>query len=234
MVLPAAGLGSRMKSDVRKPLLRIDGRPILDRTIERFLATPGCAEIVVVVHPDDYADREFTRRLRADFGISKVVPGGTVRRVSVLAGLEATDSSLGIVLIHDAVRPNVRSQVILQVVEAASRHGAAIAAVPATETVKVVNDASQVLSTPRRSELWFARTPQGFRREIILSAHRKAEADDYPCTDDAQLVEWQGGEVVVVMDDYENIKITTPSDLALARAIHRARAVGKRSDSVEG
>ena len=208
-----------MRGDVKKPYLEIAGRPILHHTIERFQRTPGCGEIVLVVHPAEHADGALADELRDLFGVEKVVAGGGVRRESVLNGLEATDAALQTVLIHDGVRPNVRREVVLEVVRQVQEHGAAIAAVPATETVKVVDRANRIEDTPDRSELWFARTPQGFRRELILEAHRRAAREDYNCTDDAQLVEWLGGEVVVVQDDYENIKITTPSDLLLAEAL---------------
>jgi 2-C-methyl-D-erythritol 4-phosphate cytidylyltransferase len=218
-VIVAAGLGTRMGGDVKKPYLEIAGRPILHHTVERFLRAPGCEEIVLVVHPAEHADGTLEREMQEQFGVRKVVAGGRTRRHSVLAGLEATAPELDAVLIHDGVRPNVSERVIGEVVHQVREHGAAIAAVPATETVKVVDRARRIEDTPERDTLWFARTPQGFRRELILEAHRRADRQDYPCTDDAQLVEWLGGEVVVVRDDYENIKITTPSDLLLAEAL---------------
>jgi 2-C-methyl-D-erythritol 4-phosphate cytidylyltransferase len=218
-VIVAAGLGTRMGGDVKKPYLQVAGRPILHHTVERFMKTPGCEDLVLVVHPAEHAEGDAARQMEAEFGLRKVVAGGRTRRHSVLAGLEATDPALDAVLIHDGVRPNVRCEVIVEVVRQVREHGAAIAAVPATETVKVVDTARRIEETPERDSLWFARTPQGFRRELILEAHRRAEHEGYDCTDDAQLVEWLGGEVVVVPDDYANIKITTPSDLLLAEAL---------------
>jgi 2-C-methyl-D-erythritol 4-phosphate cytidylyltransferase len=130
----------------------------------------------------------------------------------------------GLVLIHDAVRPLVESRTVLMVAQAARRWGGAVAAVPAVHTVKRVDAEGRVSGTPPREQLWFAHTPQGFRTDLILRAHREAEAEGFTGTDDAQLVERLGEEVRVVRDDRYNLKITTPEDLAIAEAIISWRA----------
>ncbi|GAG53367.1 unnamed protein product, partial [marine sediment metagenome] len=123
--------------------------------------------------------------------------------------------------IHDAVRPLVRPDVVRRVAQAASRCGAAIAAIPATETVKEVAEAGRIVRTPPRRTLWCARTPQGFHRDLILKAHREAAAAGFEGTDDSELVERLGHEVRVVEDHYDNVKITTDQDLAVAEALLR-------------
>jgi len=224
VVIAAAGDGTRMAADRRKPHLELAGRPILHRAIECFSTLEPCRGIVVVLHPDDLAGGEAAEELAARCGPCTVVAGGTCRQESVLNGLEALDpDGPDVVLIHDAVRPLVRADVILRVAAEAARQGAAIAAVPAGETVKRAGADRTVVETPDRSALWFARTPQGFRRGIILEAHRRAAREGFTGTDDAQLVERIGGTVALVEDDYSNIKITAPADLLAVKGILAGR-----------
>jgi len=230
VVIAAAGTGSRMGTDRKKPYLLLGGRPILDRTIECFRGHEGCGEIVVVVHPDEYQAGDVPARLEAECGVTRTLPGGPVRQQSVLTGIESLAGAEQIVLIHDAVRPLVTWDVVRAVIEAAHRAGAALAMVRALETVKRVSEGGVVIGTPARDDLWFARTPQGFGRKLILEAYRRAAADGFRGTDDAQLVERLGRRPLVVEDSYENIKITTPAELAAAEAILRRRAA--RGDSV--
>jgi 2-C-methyl-D-erythritol 4-phosphate cytidylyltransferase len=222
VVVPAAGAGVRMGGR-RKPLLEVCGRPILFHTIERLLQASGCVEIVPVVHADELRNADLSSRLRDDFGITRLVPGGHTRQDSALAGLEAVRDDVQLVLIHDAVRPLVDPAVVRKVAEAAHRGGAAIAAVPAAETVKEVDAAGVIRATPPRERLYLARTPQGFRKDLILRAHYAAREAGFCGTDDAQLVERMGHEVVVVQDTYDNLKITTAEDLAIAEAVLRWR-----------
>jgi 2-C-methyl-D-erythritol 4-phosphate cytidylyltransferase len=217
-VMPAAGLGRRMGGATRKPLLQLAGRSILYHSVRAFQRA-GCAGVTVVLHPDDCADERLTACVLRECGADRAVCGGDTRQQSVLAGLEASDPEASYVLIHDAVRPLVQRATIDAVLAAACAHGAAIAAVAATDTVKQVDDENRILATPPRSGLWYARTPQGFRRELILEAHRLAADDGHIGTDDAELIERLGGTVVVVPDSPENIKITTPTDLVAAEAI---------------
>lgn len=223
IVVPAAGMGRRMGGR-KKPFLLICGRPVLYYALERLRQAPGCAELVPVVHPDEYESAELRDELTARFGITQVAAGGATRQASVLAGLEAVREDLDLVLIHDAVRPLVDPDLVYRVAVAAQQFGAAIAAVPVTDTVKEVKDPDRIVGTLARAGLWFAHTPQGFRKDLILRAHRAAREEGLCATDDAQLVERLGEEVRVVQDTYDNLKITTEEDLALAEAILRRRA----------
>jgi 2-C-methyl-D-erythritol 4-phosphate cytidylyltransferase len=213
-VVPAAGFGLRMGS--RKPLLPLDGLPILHHALRRLRMAQGCAEVVLAVHPCDA--RELAQS-KEELGIAQVVPGGANRQESVLNALQATRPDIPLVLIHDAVRPLVRAAVIEDVARAAAARGAAIAASPAVATIKEVGTDRTVCATPPRERLWMEQTPQGFARELALQAHRKAQEDGFIGTDDASLVERLGHDVVVVEDRPDNIKITTPQDLAIAEAI---------------
>jgi len=218
-VVPAAGRGERMGQ--RKALLKLAGRPMLLHTLERLMAARGCTEVVIAVHPDDLEcfTSEWADRLRKEFRVSAIVPGGEYRQQSVLAALEATRAEADLILIHDAARPLVQPQLIEQVAARAAQTGAAIAAVPSVATVKEVNADGRILSTPPRESLWLAQTPQGFRRELILRAHRRAQDEGFLGTDDALLVERMGVPVVIVEDSAENLKITTPADLVVAEVI---------------
>jgi len=218
VIVPAAGEGRRMGGR-RKPFLTLDGRPVLHHAVQRLRQAPGCAEIILVLHADDAADRQLCAELRALDGVAQIVPGGPSRQDSVAAGLQAVHEDLPVVLTHDAARPLVDPAVIRRVARAALERGAAVAAVPAAETVKEVGEGGLVLRTPPRDALWLARTPQGFRRELLVRAHEAARRDGFCGTDDVQLAERLGAEVTVVQDTYDNIKITTAQDLAIAEAI---------------
>ena len=222
VIVPAAGEGRRMGGR-RKPFLMLDGRPVLHHVVERLRQAPGCAEIILVLRPDDAADASLCAELRALDGVAGIVPGGATRQDSVAAGLQAVQGDLPVVLTHDAARPLVDPAVVRRVAEVALDCGAAVAAVPATDTVKEVGQGGAIFRTPSRDALWFAHTPQGLRRQLFERAHTAARRDGFCGTDDVQLAERIGAEVTVVQDTYDNIKITSEEDLAIAEAILRWR-----------
>lgn len=218
LIIPAAGLGSRMGQ--RKAILPLDDRSIIAHTLERFLPLADrFVAVLVVAHPDDLGEIEsvlepVARRFRS----MALVPGASRRQDSVRAGLDATPPDAELVAIHDAVRPFVSTQSVAAALDAAGRLGAAIVAAPMKPTVKRV-EGGRVVATLDRGKLWCAQTPQVFRRELLLAAWQAAERDGLAVTDDAQLLEHIGHPVAVVPGSDLNIKITTPSDLALARAL---------------
>ena len=212
-IIPAAGRGVRLGGPVPKQYRLLNGRPILWHTLRRFEECPHVDSVILVVRADD-RDLLGESVLQAG-GLAKlrhVVDGGAERRDSVRSGLEATSGDDGILLVHDAVRPLVSDALIGRVVAAAVQYGAAIPALPGVETVKEVED-SRVVSTPDRDRLWFAQTPQGFRREVLLTAMQKRHSGP-PATDEAMAVE-QAGEcaVHVVEGERDNVKITTEADM---------------------
>lgn len=225
VILPAAGRGKRMKAGINKVFLELLSEPILRHTLRAFAALPEVQELIVVTGRDEV---EPLRRLLADTtGIGpveaiKVVEGGSERQYSVWNGLKASSKESDVVLVHDAARPLVSRATIEAVIAAARQYGAAIAAVPEKNTVKVVEDGI-VTATPDRAKLWAVQTPQGFSRSLLVAANEKAEADGFLGTDDASLVERYGAKVHVVMDSYENIKVTTPEDLVVAEALLQKR-----------
>lgn len=227
-VIVAAGEGRRMGGAAPKPLLHLAGRPIILHTLVRFAAASVGKAIVVV----PAAERtKFEKCIgAADLGGLEwlLTNGGARRQDSVARGLDALDGDCEIVVVHDAVRPLVSPALIDRCVEAAGRDGAAVAGLPASDTIKVVSVDRRIEATPPRDTLWSIQTPQAFRVGLLREAHRRAEIDRFEATDDAMLVERLGEEVVVVEGERSNIKITTPEDLAFAEAL-LAAAGAKRS-----
>lgn len=201
-----------MGGETPKQYLPLEGHPLLWHTLAALERSPLIQALIVVVRPED---RQVAGQVAGDFAkVRCLVAGGGERVDSVRAGLGATTAADGIILVHDAVRPFVSPALIERVVSGAREWGAVIPALPVRETIKMV-DAGRVVETPRRSRLWGAQTPQGFRRSLLLEAFDKEQAGA-PATDEAVLVEQLGHPVRVVEGEAGNIKITTPEDLAWA------------------
>lgn len=217
VVLVAAGRGLRAGAGGPKQYREIGGVPVIYRAMEAFSRHADVFAVQPVVNPDDSAI--FTAAVA---GLSHEAPvnGGATRQASVLAGLEAlARHKPDIVLIHDAARPFVSEGVITRAIDAASRTGAAIPAVPVTDTIKVIGENGNVEDTPDRARLRIAQTPQSFRFDVILEAHRRAAQDgrsDF--TDDAAIAEWAGLTVATFEGDVANMKLTTPEDFVREEA----------------
>ena len=213
-VLPAGGAGARMGSGGPKQYLELDGQPVLIRSIRPFLEHPEVEWVVVALPPDDVA----TPPVELPSEVT-VVAGGRERGDSVRNALAAVPESADVVLIHDAARPLLPSEVVDRVLGAIGPSTGAIAAVPVADTLKRVEDGRSITGTVDRAGLWRAQTPQAFPRRMIVEAYRKAEKEGHSGTDDAALVERYGGRVVVVDGDTRNLKITRPEDLRLAELL---------------
>ncbi len=213
-VIAAAGSGERM-GGADKMFALLGGKPVLVRVVGVFQACDLIDRVVVVVSEPGL---EKCRQLVAEQGWSKVVDvcaGGKRRQDSVAAGLSRL-SHCDWVVIHDGARPLVSEDIIRRGLIEAGETGAAAAAVPVKDTIKVAGDDRLVRDTPPRNNLWAVQTPQVFRFDIITQAYRRAEAE---VTDDASLVEHSGYKVKLYMGAYDNIKITTPDDLAIAEVL---------------
>jgi len=216
VILAAAGEGRRLGSRLPKALVPLAGTPLFLHSLRTFAGLPFVREIAVVL-PADWVDRirkTLGRRLES-LKVTTLVPGGARRQDSVRIGLEATTSP--IVLVHDAARPLITRDAITQVVRAAARHGAAVLAHAAVDTIKIADARGRVVSTPDRDQVWHAQTPQGFRRAVFVKAYTVNGRRD--ATDDVQLVERAGGKVVIVPGPPSNFKVTTPDDLARATSL---------------
>jgi len=227
-IIPAAGLGTRMaappkpgkKPGPSKQFTEIGGVPILILTLRKFAATEAVKEIYVALPKGEIEPFRIRVELESFAKRVQLLEGGENRQQSVanaLAKVQADGED--IVLVHDAVRPFVDAEIIRSVIEAAQKHGAAIAGVPAVDTVKQVERTAEgaiVTSTIPRERVVQVQTPQGFRFALLQKAFEEAQADGFTGTDEASLVERAGHEVAVVMGSARNIKITTPADLELA------------------
>ena len=227
-VLVAAGSSTRMATEqgaVRKPLIELAGRPLLEIACAAFDAAPSVGAIVLVVHPDDVATIEGWVETRAAFAkVRAVVPGGAERTDSVRIGASIElQAEVELVSVHDAARPLVTASDIERVHAAAASNGAALLALPVRDTLKHSDDGEHAAKTVARENLWAAQTPQVFAaarfREILAAAAQ----EDFRPTDDAALWERYVGPVTLVPGDPTNFKITRPADLELARAILEAR-----------
>ena len=216
-IFPAAGQSRRMQSASNKNFLTLAGTPVLLLTLQAFLKSALIEELIIAAAPDEISLVE-----KMIVGIEKpcrVVAGGSERQYSIANALKVLSPSTEIVLVHDAARPLISVETINAVIDAARRFGGAIAAVPAKNTIKIIDGDQFVESTPSRSKLVEVQTPQGFRRDILIDAYAQAERDGFLGTDDSSLVERLGVRVKIVMSDYRNIKITTPEDLSIAETL---------------
>jgi 2-C-methyl-D-erythritol 4-phosphate cytidylyltransferase len=235
VIIPAAGLGTRMapvssakdakekKPHPSKQFTDLAGTPILLRTLRKFAEVKAVNEIWVALRENEIDG--FRERLAGDTeGLRnrkiELVLGGEHRQQSVTNALNAISAAPDdIVLVHDAVRPLVTTEIIDEVIEAAQKYGAAIAGLPAVDTVKQVERTAEgaiIKATIPRAGVVLAQTPQGFRYSVIKKAFDEATADGFMGTDEASLAERSGHEVAVVMGSPRNIKITSPGDIELA------------------
>jgi 2-C-methyl-D-erythritol 4-phosphate cytidylyltransferase len=228
VVIVAAGKGSRMLTAMSKQYLLLGGRSILVHTLQLFQNIQEVDHIVLVVGESDL-DR--CRQYVRDYKLSKVLrvlTGGKERQDSVKHGLDALSSGTEWVLVHDGVRPFVAPEQVVACWHKALEQEAAVLAVPVKDTIKIVDKAGEIQSTPDRKSLWAIQTPQAFRVSLLQEAHEQAQRVGFVGTDDAMLVERMGKPVHVVEGDYYNIKITTPDDLPWAEWIlHNIRG-GRR------
>jgi 2-C-methyl-D-erythritol 4-phosphate cytidylyltransferase len=224
VILPAAGVGTRMAASQPKQFLELSGLPILIHSLKAFASVPRVAAIYVAVRPAEMARVEAQVADYSDqFGFAgrvHVVAGGDNRQESVLKGLAAIDGEEDdIVLVHDAVRPLIDAATIDRTIDAVIQHGAAIVGLPAIDTVKQVERTAHgalVTATIPREFVVLAQTPQGFRCGLLAKAFAEATADGFLGTDEASVVERAGHAIAVVPGSQVNLKITQPGDLELA------------------
>ncbi len=224
-IIPAAGEGRRMGGAVPKQFLQIGGREILARTLAVFEACVAIDDVWVVVAAEQCALCQSTIVER--YGLRKVrgvVAGGTTRQESVWHGLQQVVQAVGLVVVHDGVRPFVTELLLQQTLDHANRFGAAIAAVPLKDTLKRVSAAGTVEATVPREHLWRVQTPQAFQHALLRRAFQHAWQQGLQATDEAGLVEALGNAVRIVPSYEHNVKITTPDDLVFCEMFLREGA----------
>lgn len=217
-VILGAGNGTRMGIDKSKLLLDLCGKTVIERSVEAFLNLAVIDEIIVVCRECDV--EEFSRLL-PDEEISFVV-GGATRQESVRNAVETIDEC-DYIIIHDGARPLVSQNIILKTLDEAQISQAAATGVYVKDTIKVIDKDLNIVETPERSSLISIQTPQIFDFSVYKKALEKATEQKKDFTDDCRLVENLGLQVKTVIGEYENLKITTKSDVILAEALIKAR-----------
>jgi 2-C-methyl-D-erythritol 4-phosphate cytidylyltransferase len=223
-IITAGGLGKRFDAqggdNLPKQFISLSGKPVIAHSVLTFENLDFVKNIVVVV-PENWV--EYTRREVVEkFNLKKVcsvVSGGSERQESVLRGFKAIPDKPDIVVVHDGVRPFVTLELIDETIIKAYESGGAIAAIPATDTIKISTPEHNIERTVPRENIWLAQTPQAFKYDIIREALEEASREKYLGTDEAELVERLGKEVVIVLGSRENLKITTPEDIKHAELI---------------
>ena len=217
-IILGAGAGTRMKADKSKVLLEINGKTVLERTVETFSKIKEINEIIVVCRESDLDSFE---NVLSPYNVSYCF-GGETRQQSVMNAVETIDEC-DYLLIHDGARPLITEKEITDTLTSAIQNGAAAVGVMVKDTIKVIDSNYQIVSTPDRSSLVSIRTPQIFEFKMYVDAVEKAKADGKDFTDDCQLIEYFGKPVFTVIGDYGNIKITTPEDLPMAEGVLKMR-----------
>lgn len=218
-IILAAGKGTRMKARINKQFINLKGKPILYYTLKAFENNSYISEIVLVLAEDEIA--YFKENILEKYEIKKIkkiVAGGKTRQESVLKGLLAAEDS-DIVLIHDGARPFLSDKLIEDGIKYAKKYGACACGVIPKDTIKIKSIGGFSSSTLERSSLFAVQTPQCFKYDIIINAHKKALEDSLKATDDTMIVERYDHKVYLYQGSYTNIKITTPEDLVVGERI---------------
>src|ERR1043165_1106748 len=219
VIFPAAGQSSRFRDKEKKPFVNLDGRAVWLRSVEQFVTRPEVAQCIIVVAPED--QDMFRRRYGANLAFMNVqiASGGAERFESVANALALVRPEVDFVAVHDVVRPCITESLITDVFTKAEATGAAMLAIPISDTIKQVEANHQIKATVPRQGLWLAQTPQVFRRDWLQAAYDDRAKLGTNITDEAQLLEAAGRAVHVVTGATTNIKITTKGDLILAEAV---------------
>ena len=220
VIIPAAGGGTRMGKSINKQYLKVGKKSILTHTLMAFDQCPFVDEIIVVIAKNE--EKLFRSTVRKEYRIKKpvkLVTGGRTRQESVYNAVKKVDERCTIIAVHDGARPAISTREIVKTIDGAKRYGCCVLGVPVKETVKKINEDGFIAETIERELLYNIRTPQAFRKDILVKAHENAIKKGIEGTDDSYLVEMDGGEVKIIKGSYNNIKSTTPEDLIYAQEI---------------
>jgi 2-C-methyl-D-erythritol 4-phosphate cytidylyltransferase len=217
-LIMAAGRGQRFEGGAPKQLTLVGGRPMVAWSIERFATFAEIERVVLVIPPAQTDAWRATLAEPSGELVSDVVEGGQRRQESVRLGLEALPEAITHVLIHDAARPCLSTQLLAQIVEAVRRNDAVVPAVPVVDTLAVESGAT-IDAIVDRTNIVSVQTPQAFEKQLVLRAHRKAYADGLRSSDDGSLVRALGGKVKTIPGERTNMKITYAEDVTIAEEI---------------
>jgi 2-C-methyl-D-erythritol 4-phosphate cytidylyltransferase len=220
-ILVAAGSGSRLDVGEPKAFVKLHGHALLHYSLATLATLPSIAEIVIAI-PTSMERKTRDEVAKAGLEVPvKITPGGIERQDSVRIALALTSAEADVIIIHDAARPFADATLFKRCLQAAAARGAAIAAIPVSDTLKRVAEGT-IHATVKRAGLYQAQTPQAFQRRLLVAAHERATREHVIATDDADLVEQIGGTVEIVEASALNMKITTRTDLMIAEAIAAA------------
>lgn len=219
LIIPAAGMGRRMGTDIPKPYLLLKGKTVLERTLSCFQGLDSMRQVIISTS-DTYKEQTSDILNRLFDGVdTAVVDGGERRQDSIYNAFQKISDSISYVAIHDAVRPFIKKDRITSCLSKAVESGAAIIGVPVKDTIKQVNSHGFIKETPDRSQLWQAQTPQIFRKDLYGDSFQFAKQKNVEVTDDASLFEAFGKDVQMVEGDRENFKLTYPIDFKIAELL---------------
>lgn len=220
-LIAAAGIGNRMNYSINKQFIPINGKPLIQHTLEIFDSMEEIDKIILLIREgEDETVNAILNNMDMEHSIS-IVYGGNERQDSIYKGLKSVSEDTDIILTHDGARPFISKNEVLQVIEATIVHGAACLMTPMKDTVKISEDGIWSKFTPERSKLFAVQTPQAFSKDLLQKAYEQAYQEGYYGTDDCSLVEKTGHGIRLVRGSYNNIKITTQEDLLLAEVIEK-------------
>ncbi|MBT3393680.1 MAG: 2-C-methyl-D-erythritol 4-phosphate cytidylyltransferase [Waddliaceae bacterium] len=214
LIFLAGGVGNRMKASLPKQFLELSGRPLFSYSLDVFAAIDNIDDIIVVCAEEHRHNFDSYKTLSMSFALP-----GPRRQDSVYNGLCEVSSDSELVIIHDSARPFITEKMASEALVDGEEHGAAVVGVPVTYTVKRSNDEGFVAETLPREDIWEIQTPQVVKHDLLKKGFEKALAEDITVTDDVALVEILNLPVKLVMGSRDNIKVTTPEDIALAENI---------------
>nr|WP_300278717.1 2-C-methyl-D-erythritol 4-phosphate cytidylyltransferase [Peptacetobacter sp.] len=220
VMIVAAGSGKRMNAGMNKQFIKIDNKEIIAHTIERFYNSSMINEIILCIKKEE---EEFVRKnILEKYHFENIIIsyGGKERQDTINNGLDKVSPNCDILLIHDGARPFITDEIIENAINETKKLKATVVGVMVKDTIKIV-DGNEIKDTPNRANLWAAQTPQSFEFNLIKDAYKKAYEDGFYGTDDAMIVERAGHKVYMIDGSYNNIKITSPEDLAIAEIISR-------------
>ncbi|MFN4886343.1 MAG: 2-C-methyl-D-erythritol 4-phosphate cytidylyltransferase [Bacteroidota bacterium] len=214
IIIVAGGTGTRMGSDIPKQFLKLNGIPILVRTLKNFFNFDPQAKLVVVMHPESI---DHWKRIAEEFNAPnhEIIPGGKERFFSVKNGLDSIDDNTSYIAVHDAVRPLVSEKTLENCFQALEQHSAVVPVIPINDSIRFVNEEKN--ESVDRTKFKRIQTPQCFHSNILKKAY-DAEYNEL-FTDDASVVEANGHSVFLVEGNLENIKITSPIDILVGEAL---------------